>query len=138
MPSTTTSSPKPLVYSLDALQPEALALARKHFDLIAKEDGDVQGWEDHAQGLLVRESRITGDQLRLAKALTYLAKHGVGVDKIDVSVAREVGIHVMNTPGVNVSDLCEDKYGHTHIDADHRTPVSLTFVFLSRPLQWQS
>lgn len=109
MPSTTTCPPKPLVYSLDALQPEALALARKHFDLIAKEDGDVEGWIDHAQGLLVRESRITGVQLRSAKSLTYLAKHGVGVDKIDVTAAKDVGIHVMNTPGVNVSERLQDR-----------------------------
>jgi D-3-phosphoglycerate dehydrogenase len=45
----------------------------------------------------------TSDRGTGIKRLKFIAKHGVGVDKIDVQAARAIGIVVMNTPGVNVS-----------------------------------
>jgi len=42
-----------------------------------------------------------GDQLKL------IANYGAGVDNIDVSTARQRGIHVSNTPGVTTEDTAD-------------------------------
>jgi lactate dehydrogenase-like 2-hydroxyacid dehydrogenase len=93
----------PLIFSLDPLQPEAESLARRHFELVTSDSPRIHAWRDEAEGLLVRGSAINREDLARTKRLKFIAKHGVGVDKIDVQAARAMGIVVMNTPGVNVS-----------------------------------
>ena len=96
---------KPIVHALDPLQPSAQALAEKHFRLRTRVDSEDHEWQAHAEGLLVRGSYVTARDLEAATRLRFIAKHGVGVDKIDVAMAKKLGIRVMNTPGVNVSKV---------------------------------
>jgi phosphoglycerate dehydrogenase-like enzyme len=96
---------KPIVYALDPLQPSAQALAEKHFRLRIRANADDNEWQAHAEGILVRGSYVTARDLEGATRLRFIAKHGVGVDKIDVPMAKRLGIRVMNTPGVNVSTI---------------------------------
>lgn len=39
--------------------------------------------------------------------LKYIAKYGVGLDKIDLKIAKELGIYVTNCPGVNQNSVAE-------------------------------
>lgn len=47
-----------------------------------------------------------------AGKLRYLSKYGIGLDKIDLQAAKELGIPVANTPGVNHITVAEHAFTH--------------------------
>ncbi len=49
------------------------------------------------------DDEYTEDVLKIGKAgrLRYISKYGVGLDKINLNVAKALGIPVKNCPGVN-------------------------------------
>ncbi|KIR55945.1 D-3-phosphoglycerate dehydrogenase [Cryptococcus gattii Ru294] len=107
---------KPRVFALDPLHSEALTFAEKHFDLVLPGDEGADQWREEAQGLLVRGSYVTAEDLERAAStnggkLKYISKQGTGVDKIDTVNARKLGIPVMNTPGVNAQAVAELAFG---------------------------
>ncbi|WVO22366.1 uncharacterized protein IAS62_003696 [Cryptococcus decagattii] len=107
---------KPRVFALDPLHSEALTFAEKHFDLVLPGDEGADQWREEAQGLLVRGSYVTAEDLERAAStkggkLKYVSKQGTGVDKIDTVNARKLGIPVMNTPGVNAQAVAELAFG---------------------------
>jgi len=60
-----------------------------------------------AHAVMVRGKKITRERIASAPHLEIIAKHGVGVDKIDVAAATEAGIPVTITPEAN-SDAVAD------------------------------
>lgn len=44
--------------------------------------------------------------------LRYLSKYGIGLDKIDLQAAKDLGIPVANTPGVNHVTVAEHAFTH--------------------------
>lgn len=87
---------KPRVFALDPLHSEALTLAEKHFDLVLPGDEEGDQWREKAQGLLVRGSYVTAEDLERATSmkggkLRYISKQGTGVDKIDIANAKKTG-----------------------------------------------
>ena len=78
------------VVRLSAHDPEALAAA------IADADG-----------LLVRDARVTRDVLAAGKKLKVVSRHGAGLDRIDVGAATELGIVVTYTPEANSASVAE-------------------------------
>ncbi len=61
--------------------------------------------------VLVRTAVLTADVLRAAKKLRVIAKHGIGVDNIDVAAATERGIHVTNAALSNAATVAEHTLG---------------------------
>ena len=55
------------------------------------------------------DDEYTAEILEIAKAgrLKYISKYGVGLDKIDLAKAKELGIPVTNCPGVNQVSVAE-------------------------------
>ncbi|MEU6132179.1 phosphoglycerate dehydrogenase [Saccharopolyspora sp. NPDC047091] len=64
-----------------------------------------------ADGLIVGMDDITADVLDAAPRLRVVAKHGVGVDTIDVAAARERGVRVVYAPGSNSRAVAELAFG---------------------------
>lgn len=64
---------------------------------------EVAGYD----ALLVRNARITRKVLEEGSRLKVIAKHGVGVDNIDLQAARELGIQVTNAPESNANCVAE-------------------------------
>jgi len=66
-----------------------------------------------ADGLVVRLARITEHLLRIGKEnrLKVVAKHGIGVDNIDVEAAKRLGVRVVYTPGVMANAVAEFTLG---------------------------
>jgi len=64
-----------------------------------------------ADGLLVRMGQITGEVIKASPNLRVIAKHGTGVDNIDVGTATELRIPVLITPFANYESVAEHVLG---------------------------
>ena len=58
-------------------------------------------------GILIRSAKITAEIMDAVPALKVIAKHGMGVDNIDVAHATEKGILVVNAPYSNMNAVAE-------------------------------
>ncbi|SPO29096.1 uncharacterized protein UTRI_06045 [Ustilago trichophora] len=100
------------VYAPDNFHPGGIERARELFaTVVAMGDEGVQDWPKNADGLMSRAIPITGEQIRSASKLRVISKQGVGVDTVDIASAKERGITVVNTPGINASAVAELVYG---------------------------
>lgn len=59
------------------------------------------------EGVVVRTAPFTREIIEAAESLKVIARHGVGVDNIDVKAATERGILVVNTPEANAVSVAE-------------------------------
>jgi D-3-phosphoglycerate dehydrogenase len=63
-------------------------------------------------GVICGEDHFSAAVLRgMAPRTKVISKYGVGLDRIDLEVAQEVGIRVTNTPGVNHHTVTEHAMG---------------------------
>jgi len=67
--------------------------------------------DNNTDGLLVRTGRITGEVIRASTNLKVIAKHGTGVDNIDIAAATELRIPVLITPLANYESVAEHVLG---------------------------
>src|SRR4029453_8719799 len=95
------------VYVLDEIYPGGVELVSKRAEVVRWDDPRKASWHDDADGLMIRLARITADDLARAKRLKVIVKQGVGVDNIDLAAARDRGVVVCNTPGVNADAVAE-------------------------------
>lgn len=63
------------------------------------------------QGLLVGNDPVTEKIIEAAQGLKVIAKHGVGVDNIDLAAARRYGVIVTNAPGTNHQAVADLTFG---------------------------
>ena len=71
---------------------------------------DAAGWSDVAaevEGVLLRTARVDGAMMRAAPRLRIVARHGVGLDTVDVDTAADLGITVTTTPAANSRSVAE-------------------------------
>ncbi|WP_258358677.1 phosphoglycerate dehydrogenase [Moorella sulfitireducens (nom. illeg.)] len=61
--------------------------------------------------LLVGVDPVTAKVIEAAPKLKVIAKHGVGVDNIDISAARSRGVVVTNAPGSNTQSVADLVWG---------------------------
>ena len=76
-----------------------------------------------AEALIVGMDTITADVIAAADRLGVIAKHGVGVDTIDLDAARAHGVRVVFAPGSNSRAVAEFTFGLI-LDASRRIAVS--------------
>ncbi|MHB1001211.1 MAG: phosphoglycerate dehydrogenase [Armatimonadota bacterium] len=101
----------PRVLVSDPIAKEGIEILENHFDVdvkigMSKEELiDVIGDYD---ALAVRsETKVTAEVLEAAKNLKIIGRAGVGVDNIDVPVATQKGILVVNSPAGNTMAAAE-------------------------------
>lgn len=104
---------KPVVIVTGAdLAPQAVALL-KDFELVyAGKTPDEDGLailcrERNPAALIVRYGRVSARTMDEAPGLKVIAKHGVGIDTIDVQAATQRGIAVKPATGANAAAVAE-------------------------------
>jgi D-3-phosphoglycerate dehydrogenase len=79
--------------------------------ILARDDcqtaDDVLAIARDADGILVREAPIPGRVLKSLKRCKVIVRYGVGVDNIDLEVARQKKIFVANLPGYGTEEVSD-------------------------------
>ncbi len=71
--------------------------------------------ENEINVLLVRSAtKVRTDIIDNCKSLKIIGRGGVGMDNIDVSYAREKGLHVINTPAASSGSVAELVFAHLY------------------------
>ncbi|KAL2867477.1 hydroxyacid dehydrogenase [Aspergillus lucknowensis] len=102
--------PSQSVFILDPYHADAVSLLQSTagIDVIPWTDPRKAHWHEHADGVLVRsETQIQASDFIQAKHLRVIVKQGVGVDNIDLAAAKDAGVAVHNTPGLNSESVAE-------------------------------
>lgn len=100
---------KPVVYIADPISQVGLDVLAPHCECIAPwlDGGDVTEVPPAAEAVMVRTFPMGRDRILAAPNLRVIAKHGVGIDNIDVAAATERGIPVVWTPEANADAVAQ-------------------------------
>ncbi len=90
------------VYLNDPIAASAVKRLKAHVELV-----DTYDHPEELDAIIVRQQYCPGDVIRRAVRCRLIQQHGVGLDRIDVKAAKECGIPVKNTPGVNARSVAE-------------------------------
>ncbi len=85
------------------------------------------------EGVVVRTAPFTREIMEAADSLKVIARHGVGVDNIDVQAATELGIVVLNTPQANAVSVAE----HTIVAMGALAKRCVPMDQATRASQWE-
>ncbi len=102
------------VFVTEAIHPEAMAILEKSVQVIRARGASPEAFLEalsEAEGVILRKSRITAQQMKHAPRLRIIARHGVGFDTVDIKEATRRGIIVTNTPGANTESVAEVAIG---------------------------
>lgn len=95
--------PRIKVVVADPIHPAGLQHLKAHYDLAflpeIEDPGERSKAIAEAEAIVVRVFRVDESLLAVAPALRLVAKHGSGVDNIDIAAASRRGVLVANTPG---------------------------------------
>lgn len=104
---------------------EPVNLLREHgFEVIRCEEKELSESLRDADALIVGTPKVTGKMLEGSK-IRIIAKHGVGVDNIDLKAATQLGIPVTVTLGANSEAVAELTIGFIFALARRIVPAHL-------------
>ena len=104
------------ILAADGVSPKGIALLAESPQFKVESSGGLKEDELIARigeldALIVRgATKVTAKALAAAKKLKVIGRAGVGVDNVNVEVATEKGIVVMNTPGGNTISTAEQTF----------------------------
>ena len=90
------------VYLNDPIAASAVERLKKHVELVS----DFEHPEE-LDAIILRQQYCTREVIARAKKCKLIQQHGAGLDRIDLEAAREYGIPVRNTPGLNARSVAE-------------------------------
>jgi len=93
-------------YVFDPISNEAFTYAQTHIDAVRWDSPEINNYAE-AEAAIVRTFKMTAAVIDQMPKLKIIAKHGVGVDNIDISYAKSKGIRVTNTPDANMNSVAE-------------------------------
>ena len=89
------------------LHPDAVAAIERDGTLVSREEPAFPRWPEEADALIFGSTRLDAETLAGVKRLKIAAKHGVGLDSVDLVACRRHGIRVTWTPGGNARAVAE-------------------------------
>ena len=103
---------RPIVLVSSPINEAGLQLLRPHCDVLEVHHGVASAAEvaralAESDAVITRSLTVTGELMRASPRLQIIAKHGAGVDTIDVAAASALGIFVSNTGDANALGVAE-------------------------------
>lgn len=98
------------VYLGEVIHPDAVALLEKHAQVVRPKDHSRQAYLEGLQevdGMVARKVNVGAEEMDAAPRMKIIARHGVGLDSVDLEEATRRGILVTNTPGANRESVAE-------------------------------
>ncbi|SDV50782.1 NAD(P)-dependent oxidoreductase [Chitinasiproducens palmae] len=95
------------VFIMDPIDASAVALLAQTHTVVDFPGSRQRDWHAEADAMIVRTFEVREPDFRRAQKLRIVAKHGTGVDNIDLNAARDAGVVVTNTPGANAAAVAE-------------------------------
>lgn len=98
------------VLVVQPIHESGLKLLQEHFEVkVASDPSAATLIREMAgvEGVVVRTAPFTREIIEAADSLKVIARHGVGLDNIDVKAATERSIYVLNTPDANAVSVAE-------------------------------
>lgn len=83
-----------------------------HIETGLNEEGICKIIDDYDALLIRSDTQVTAKVLQAAKRLKLIGRAGIGVDNVNIPVATELGIIVMNTPDANATTTAELAIAH--------------------------
>ncbi|MGR9086891.1 MAG: phosphoglycerate dehydrogenase [Gammaproteobacteria bacterium] len=83
-----------------------------HIETGLKEDALCELIGDYDALLIRSDTQVTPKVLQAANKLKLIGRAGIGVDNVDIPMATELGIIVMNTPDANATTTAELAIAH--------------------------
>ena len=98
------------VFLTERIHDDAVAYLQENFEVIqgtSTAAGDIIRQAQGCAAILIRSAKITAEIMDAIPTLKVVAKHGMGVDNIDVEHATKRGILVVNAPFSNLNAVAE-------------------------------
>ena len=106
---------RPRVLIADPIAEEGVELLRQYFDVDVREGltpEELEAIIPNYEALIVRSAtRVTSRIIEAGRRLRVIGRAGTGLDNIDVSTARALGVEVLNCPGANSVAVAEHTIG---------------------------
>jgi D-3-phosphoglycerate dehydrogenase / 2-oxoglutarate reductase len=120
---------KPLVVIPNPVHPDVFEELKPRFRLIGCEefDRDQKTALAQADAVIPRSFKMPKEILEACPRLKVIARHGAGVDSVDMTMASRLGIVVANVPGGNGKSVAEATVA-LMLGAIWRIPVAHGFV----------
>ncbi len=90
------------VYMAEIIHPDAEKKLRDYADIVDNFDHI-----EELDAIFLRAHHLNREQISRAKKCKVIARHGVGMDILDVAACREFGIPITYTPGANSYSVAE-------------------------------
>jgi len=98
------------VFLSEVIHPAAVALLEKNAQIVRPRDNSRASFLEALQeveGIIARKIYIRAEEMDHAPQLKIIARHGVGLDSVDIAEATRRGILVTYTPGENRESVAE-------------------------------
>lgn len=95
------------VYVLDSIAEHAIEALETSCHVVRCDDPLIGQWPENADAIITRTHKVSAEEINRAGKIKVIAKHGIGVDHIDLDAARQKAIPVINTPGTNAQSVAE-------------------------------
>ncbi|MBI5966597.1 MAG: phosphoglycerate dehydrogenase, partial [Deltaproteobacteria bacterium] len=98
------------VFLGEVIHPAAVALLEKSAEVVRPRDTSREAFLKalkEADGIIARKIEVRTEEMNHAPRLKVIARHGVGVDSVDLEEATKRGILVTYTPGANKESVAE-------------------------------
>lgn len=96
---------RPVVAVLEPIHQRAMDHLAERVEVIGP--GETDGWHARADAVIVRAVPVGAADIAAAPRLRVVAKHGAGLDNIDVGACEAAGIAVRSTPGANADSVAD-------------------------------